>query len=221
MAIYQFHCPECDSFLEAELAETWVKDQAATAPCQSAKRDRCKVYCTGESAVPAEVPREMTMVLKEAATADQAARVAVLELTIATDKQPTRITVAADAPQTYGRKSDFDACDYPLDVDDKKMSRVHFRIERRLLNRQPVFLLNDMGSTHGTTLTRRVGLSQETIQLFANKTDPNQSDTICLEHNDLIVAGLTQLRFMLETPSQTTIITTPSLPTDPNQTSTF
>ena len=215
MAIYQFHCPECDSFLEAELAETWAKDQAASAPCQARKRERCKVYCTGESALPAEVPREMTLVLKEAPT-DETAQVAVLELTGA-DGKPLRIPVAADAQQTYGRKSDFDACDYPLDVDDKKMSRIHFRVERRLLNRQPVYIVNDMGSTHGTTLSRQVSFSRETIQLFANKTDHNLSDTICLEHNDVIVAGLTQLRFLLETPPPVP----PTRPADPNQTSMF
>ncbi len=219
MAIYQFHCPECDSFLEAELTETWIKDQAASAPCQARKRERCKVYCTGES-LPSEVPRELTLVLKEALNPDDTPSVAVLEMTGA-DGEPRRIPVAADAPQTYGRKSDFDACDYPLDVDDKKMSRIHFRIERRLLNRLPVYLVNDMGSTHGTALSRQVGFSRDAVQLFASKTDPAQSDAVCLEHNDLIVAGLTQLRFLLATPPPPPPVAELVRPPDPNQTSTF
>ncbi len=220
MAIYQFHCPECDSFLEAELAEKWTKDQAASAPCQAQKRERCKVYCTGESALPAEMPREMTLVLKETPKTDETTQIAVLEVTGA-DGKPRRIPVAADSSQTYGRKSDFDACDCPLDVDDKKMSRIHFRIERRLLNRLPVYMVNDMGSTQGTALSRQVGFSRDTVQLFADKTDNTQSDTICLEHNDVIMAGLTQLRFLLETPPPAPRIVTPVRPADPNQTSTF
>lgn len=199
MGVYTFNCAECQSRFNAESPVQWAVDQTATVACQVGKRPKCIVHCVGEvqSAAPQAIVTSATptIALDDAPAADQ--RVAYLEVQTM-NGGIGRLPIGEGLIQTYGRKSDFDVCDYPVDTEDRKMSRVHFQIESRMHNRQPSYILSDMGSVHGTRLIRQTGSLTNTIQLYASKEDKQAQDGVCLEPNDLIAAGNTILRFTVE-----------------------
>ena len=135
-----------------------------------------------------------------------------------------RLAIGEGMVQTYGRKSDFDLSDHPIQTDDKKMSRLHFQIETRLHNRLPSYIISDLGSVHGTRLSRQGANGVSTIQLYTEKDNKQAMDGICLEPDDLIMAGSTILRFTIDTvaQSQFSLNDTPDQTNyDPNRTTVF
>ena len=150
-------------------------------------------------------------------------RVAFLEMQ-SMDGGILRLAIGEGMLQTYGRKSDFDLSDHPIQTDDKKMSRLHFQIETRLHNRQPSYIISDLGSVHGTRLSRQGTNGVSTIQLYTQKDNKQAQDGICLEPDDLIMAGSTILRFTVDTvaQSQFSMNDTPDQTNyDPNRTTVF
>ena len=82
-----------------------------------------------------------------------------------------RLPIGEGRIQTFGRKSDFDLSDQPIQTDDKKMSRLHFQIESRMHNRIPSYIVSDLSSVHGTRVTRQTVNGITSVQLFAAKDD--------------------------------------------------
>jgi FHA domain len=126
--------------------------------------------------------------------------------------------------QTYGRKSDFDMCDYPIPSEDKKMSRLHFQIDCRTHNRRPSYILSDCGSVHGTRVTRQTEEQSYVLQLFASKQTKDLQDGVCLEPNDFIMAGVTILRFGIDQASDASVSDATGAQAgqyDPNKTTVF
>ncbi|MBO0939094.1 FHA domain-containing protein [Fibrella sp. HMF5335] len=150
-------------------------------------------------------------------------RVAYLEMQ-SMDGGILRLAIGEGMVQTYGRKSDFDLSDHPIQTDDKKMSRLHFQIETRLHNRQPSYIISDLGSVHGTRLSRQGMNGVSNIQLYAEKDNKQALDGICLEPNDLIMAGSTILRFTIDSVAKSTFSmndTPDQANYDPNRTTVF
>jgi type IV secretory pathway VirB10-like protein len=150
-------------------------------------------------------------------------RVAYLEMQ-SMDGGILRLAIGEGMVQTYGRKSDFDLSDHPIQTDDKKMSRLHFQIETRLHNRQPSYIISDLGSVHGTRLSRQGEQGVSNIQLFAEKDNKQAQDGICLEPDDLIMAGSTILRFTIDSVAKSTFSmndTPDQANYDPNRTTVF
>ncbi len=226
MGVYTFNCPECRSRFDSESSVQWSVDQTATVACQVGKRPKCTVYCVGEVVTTAQTSQPATSAtptisLDDAPPANQ--RVAYLEVQTI-DGGIGRLLIGEGLIQTYGRKSDFDVCDHPVDTEDRKMSRVHFQIESRMHNRQPSYIISDMGSIHGTRVMRQVGGNTNTIQLYVNKDNKQEHDGVCLEQNDLIIAGNTMLRFgvdLLAAPVITPDTSAPPEKFDPNRTTVF
>lgn len=135
-----------------------------------------------------------------------------------------RLAIGEGMVQTHGRKSDFDLSDHPIQTDDKKMSRLHFQIETRLHNRQPSYVISDLGSVHGIRLSRQSDQGVSNIQLFAEKDNKQAQDGICLEPDDLIMAGSTILRFTIDSVTRSTFSmndTPDQTNYDPNRTTVF
>ncbi|RYF76805.1 MAG: FHA domain-containing protein, partial [Cytophagaceae bacterium] len=150
-------------------------------------------------------------------------RVAYLEVQ-SMDGGILRLTIGEGRIQTFGRKSDFDLSDHPILTDDKKMSRLHFQIDSRMHNKQPSYIVSDLGSVHGTRVTRQMVNGITSIQLFASKEDKQAHDGICLEPEDLIMAGSTILRFAIDSVSSSdfSMSDTPDqINYDPNRTTVF
>ncbi len=225
MGVYTFNCPECRNRFDSESPGAWSVDQTATVACQVGKRPKCTVYCVGEVTTAAQPQAAMsatpTISLDDSPSINQ--RIAYLEVQTV-DGGISRLPIGEGLIQTYGRKSDFDVCDYPVDTEDRKMSRVHFQIESRMHNRQPSYILSDMGSIHGTRVVRQVGSNTNTVQLYVNKDNKQEHDGVCLESNDLIMAGNTILRFGVELLSSPVVTPdTNATPDqfDPNRTTVF
>ena len=203
----------------------WAVDQSAMVACQVGKRPKCTVYCVGEAV------QQAVQVLTASATptislSDDPAvnqRIAYLEMQTI-DGGICRLPIGEGLIQTYGRKSDFDVCDHPIETEDRKMSRLHFQIESRMHNNQPSYIISDLGSVHGTRVMRQIGNTTGTAEMYTDKEDKRDQDGICLEADDLVVAGSTILRFtaeVLDTPAQVYNDDSPLTPFDPNKTVVF
>jgi hypothetical protein len=220
MGLYRFNCPECKKHFNTESNLPWAVDQTAMVICQAGKPTKCLVYCAGEAELappPPPVPQPNdrepasstpsgpsatpTIALAEEHTGTQ---IAYLEVQ-STDGGIHRLPVVEGVVQTYGRKSDFDMCDYPIPSEDKKMSRLHFQIDCRVHNRRPSYILSDCGSVHGTRVTRQTEEHSYVLQLFASKQNKELQDGVCLEPNDFIMAGVTILRFGIDQATDTSV----------------
>lgn len=241
MGLYRFNCPECKKHFNTESSLPWAVDQTAMVVCQAGKPTKCLVYCAGE-AEPAPPPVAVATAQGAAAVnggpippassgtptialADEPSgrQIAYLEVQ-STDGGIHRLPIEEGSVQTYGRKSDFDVCDYPIPSEDKKMSRLHFQIDCRVHNRRPSYILSDCGSVHGTRITRQTEEQTHVLQLYANKQVKEQQDGICLEPNDFITAGVTILRFGIDQASDGSVSNandTQDGQYDPNKTTVF
>lgn len=174
-------------------------------------------------AAPPQPPMSSTPTIQLAEPDMPHRRVAYLEMQ-SMDGGILRLAIGEGMVQTYGRKSDFDLSDHPIQTDDKKMSRLHFQIETRLHNRQPSYVISDLGSVHGTRLSRQSEQGVSNIQLFAEKDNKQAQDGICLEPDDLIMAGSTILRFTIDSVAKSTFSmndTPDQANYDPNRTTVF
>lgn len=225
MGVYTFSCRECNSRFDSESPGQWAVDQSAQVACQVGKRPKCTVYCVGE-AVQQPVQVVATSATPTISLSDDPAinqRIAYLEMQTI-DGGIGRLSIGEGLIQTYGRKSDFDVCDHPIETEDRKMSRLHFQIESRMHNNQPSYILSDLGSVHGTRVMRQIGNTTGTVELYTDKEDQKDQDGICLAADDLVIAGSTILRFtaeVLETPAFRPNNDTPLTPFDPNKTVVF
>lgn len=239
MAIYKFNCPDCLKQFDTESDIAWKADQKASVNCLVGKQPKCTVVCLGlaearpqppvgetpppgagngaASPPPSSTP---TILLDEPVPA--AKRVAYLEVQ-SMDGGILRLPIGEGRIQTFGRKSDFDLSDLPIQTDDKKMSRLHFQIESRMHNRIPSYIVSDLSSVHGTRVTRQLVNGITSVQLFAAKDDKQAHDSICLEPEDLIMAGSTILRFAIDSvASSFSMSDTPDQANyDPNRTTVF
>lgn len=250
MAIYKFTCPDCLKQFDTESDIVWQPDQKASVNCLVGKQPKCTVVCLGESELrpqptvadtpPANVPSgnvpggapggpaatpppssTPTILLDEPTLPSK--RVAYLEAQ-SMDGGILKLAIGEGRVQTFGRKSEFDLSDLPIITDDKKMSRLHFQIDSRMHNRQPSYIVSDLGSVHGTRVTRQTATGVTSLQLFASKDDKLAHDGICLEPDDLIMAGSTILRFAVEGVAQSafSMNDTPDQANyDPNRTTVF
>lgn len=235
MAIYKFNCPDCLKQFDTESDFAWKADQKASVNCLVGKQPKCTVVCLGvaesrpqppvaaPSAAGTPPPPSTTPTILLDEPAPTTKRVAYLEVQ-SMDGGILRLPIGEGRIQTFGRKSDFDLSDQPIQTDDKKMSRLHFQIESRMHNRQPSYIVSDLSSVHGTRLTRQTVNGITSVQLYAAKDDKQAHDGICLEPEDLIMAGSTILRFALETvaASAYSMSDTPDQTSyDPNRTTVF
>ena len=244
MAIYKFSCPDCLKQFDTESDIAWKADQKASVNCLVGKQPKCTVVCLGESELrqappvgetlpgtapprppgtppPLPVSSTPTILLDEPTLPQK--RVAFLEVQ-GMDGGIIRLPIGEGRIQTFGRKSEFDLSDLPIQTDDKKMSRLHFQIESRMHNRQPSYIVTDLSSVHGTRLMRQGVNGVTSVQLYAHKDDKQIRDSICLEPEDLIMAGSTILRFAVDSVAQSSfsMSDTPDQNNyDPNRTTVF
>ena len=241
MGLYRFNCPECKKHFNTESPLPWTVDQTAMVVCQAGKPTKCLVYCAGETEPALPSPPTTAAATTAAAGPPNGLPAASSTPTIALADEPTgrqvaylevqsadggihRLSIEENSVQTYGRKTDFDVCDYPIPSEDKKMSRLHFQIDCRVHNRRPSYILSDCGSVHGTRVTRQTEEQTHVLQLYANKQYKDQQDGVCLEPNDFIMAGVTILRFGIDQASDgsnTTNTDDHAGQYDPNKTTVF
>ncbi|MEZ0538697.1 FHA domain-containing protein [Fibrella arboris] len=211
MAIYKFSCPDCLKQFDTESDFAWKADQKASVNCLVGKQPKCTVVClgvaeprpqpaAGETAATGTLPPSTTPTILLDDPMPSAKRTAYLEVQ-SMDGGILRLMIGEGRVQTFGRKSEFDLSDHPIQTDDKKMSRLHFQIDSRMHNKQPSYIVSDLSSVHGTRITRQTVNGITSVQLYADKDDKPSRDCICLEHDDLIMAGSTILRFAIDSVS--------------------